>query len=128
MVDKPDFRSAYWQTNVYSVGTAHEVFMARLQKKPVLLVSPHVEFPALDDLRKHLEEKSDSAGVQLLDDLIKQTSLKPNEKGIPSMWYMALLDGEYFFDGFGFAKYASEFGWNTDTKLDERERKFVPQR
>jgi hypothetical protein len=128
MVDTTDFTIAYCPTNVYSVGTVHEIVMARLQYKPVLFVSPPVVFPALDDLRKHFDKKKDEEAAKLLNDLIQQASLKPNEKGIPSMWYMALLDGEYFFDGFGFAKYAKEFGWSTDTRLDQRERDFKPAR
>src|SRR6478672_10390515 len=55
MVDTSDFIIAYCPTNVYSVGTPHEIIMARQQRKPVLLVSPPVRFPALDELRRHLE-------------------------------------------------------------------------
>jgi len=128
MVDTTDFTIAYCPTSVYSVGTVHEIVMARLQYKPVLLVSPPVVFPALDELREYLDQRQDEAAKHLLDSLIEQASLRPNERGIPSMWYMALLDGEYFFDGFGFCDYAKEFGWTTDTKMDDREHKFTPRR
>jgi hypothetical protein len=49
MVDTTDFTIAYCPTNVYSVGTVHEIVMARLQYKPVLFVSPPIAFPALDE-------------------------------------------------------------------------------
>src|SRR3984893_5731664 len=54
MVDTADFLIAYCPTNVYSVGTVHEIAMSRLERKPVLFVSPPVEFPAYEALTKHL--------------------------------------------------------------------------
>ena len=51
MVDISDFVIAYCPTNIYSVGTPHEIIVARQQHKPVLLVSSPVEFSALDRLR-----------------------------------------------------------------------------
>src|SRR5262249_56072378 len=54
MVDTSDFVVAHCPTNVYSVGTPHEIILARQQRKPVLFVSPPVAFPALDELRPHL--------------------------------------------------------------------------
>jgi hypothetical protein len=128
MVDTTDFTIAYCPTNVYSVGTVHEIVMARLQFKPVLFVSPPVAFPALDQLRDHLNAKQDDAGRELLDELIEQSSLRVNERGIPSLWYMALLDGHYFFDGFGFAKYMKDFPSWTHSALDEREERYPPKR
>ncbi|HUJ71741.1 MAG TPA: hypothetical protein VLZ30_05820, partial [Verrucomicrobiae bacterium] len=40
MVDTSDFTISYCPTNIYSVGTPHEIIMATLQHKPVLFVSP----------------------------------------------------------------------------------------
>ena len=48
MVDTSDFTIAYCPTNIYSVGTAHEIILTRQQMKPVLFVSPPVTFPTLD--------------------------------------------------------------------------------
>ena len=45
MVDTSDFIICYCPTNVYSVGTPHEVILANEQRKPVLFVSPYVDFP-----------------------------------------------------------------------------------
>jgi hypothetical protein len=41
---------------------------------------------------------------------------------------MALIDGEYFFDGFGFAKYFKNFRRWSWSPLDEREKKYPPKR
>jgi hypothetical protein len=46
---------------------------------------------------------------------------------MPSMWYMALIDGHYFFDGFGFKPYMDEFGWKPGA-LDAHEEEFPPKR
>ena len=100
MVDTADFLVAYCPTNVYSVGTVHEIALARQQRKPVLFVSPSVEFPAYDALVEHLA--SDPAGKRLLEQLELELPIKPNPRGIPSLWYMPLVGGESFFDGFGF--------------------------
>jgi len=128
MTDISDFLVAYCPTNVYSVGTVHEIAMARLQHKPVLFVSPSVSFPALDELRKHLAASKDSRGAELLEEFIMQAAILENPKAIPSLWYMALLDGDYFFDGFGFTKYFDEFpNWKWSA-LDEREKKRPPLR
>src|ERR1700730_18515886 len=54
MVDTADFVIAYCPANVYSIGTVHEIAMSRLERKPVLFVSPSVEFPAYEALTKHL--------------------------------------------------------------------------
>jgi hypothetical protein len=128
MVDTTDFIIAYCPTNVYSVGTPHEIATARLQRKPVLLVSPPVHFPALEELTNHLRDQRDEKGQQLLRQLTEQLPVRPNERGIPSLWYMALMDGSYFFDGFGFAAYRDRFpNWKPGA-LDEREEKNPPQR
>jgi len=127
MVDTSDFLISYCPTNIYSVGTVHEIVMARLQRKPVLFVSPPVVFPSLEELEQHLKRKGDSQGGKLLDELRTEVPLRPNPDAIPSMWYMTLLDGHYFFDSFGFARYMKKFNWEHG-ELDEREEKFPPKR
>jgi hypothetical protein len=127
MTDISDFLIAYCPTNIYSVGTVHEIVMARLQRKPVLFVSPPVVFPSLEELEQHLKSKGDSQGTKLLDKLSTEVPLRPNPAAIPSMWYMTLLDGHYFFDGFGFARYMKKFNWEHG-ELDDREEKFPPKR
>jgi hypothetical protein len=128
MVDTSDFLVAYCPTNIYSVGTVHEIVMARLQSKPVLFVSPRIKYPALDNLKQHLADNNDQRGQELLKELLKnELPVRPNPGAIPSMWYMALIDGHYFFDGFGFAAYMERFGWERGG-LDEREEEFPPQR
>lgn len=127
MVDASDFLISYCPTNIYSVGTVHEIVMARTQHKPVLFVSPPVSFPSLDALEKHIEEKGDRQGKALLDKLTVEAPLRPNPQAMPSMWYMALVDAHYFFDGFGFKPYMKQFGWDPGD-LDEREDRFPPKR
>lgn len=118
MVDTSDFTIAYCPTNIYSVGTVHEIVLCRQQRKPVLFVSPQIVFPTLSKLRERLKE--DTEGTELLDQLITEIPIKENMRGIPSLWYMTLVGGEYFFDGFGFAKYRRRFGWKR-IPLDDRE-------
>jgi hypothetical protein len=127
MVDTADFVIAYCPTNVYSVGTVHEIAMSRLERKPVLFVSPPVEFPAYKALTKHLAK--DAEGMRLLNKLKDELPIKSNERGIPSLWYMPLVGGENFFDGFGFQlpAYRKRYGWN-GTAIDENERKRPPSR
>lgn len=125
MVDTSDFVVAYCPTNVYSVGTPHEIVMARQQRKPVLFVSPPVTFPALDALRKHLA--LDIKGQRLLSALEAEVPIKENRRGVPSLWYMPLVGGEGFFDGFGFEDYRALYKWSP-TELDRRERAQSPQR
>jgi hypothetical protein len=126
MVDTSDFTVSYCPTNIYSVGTPHEIIMATLQHKPVLFVSPPVSFPSLRALREHL--KNDPAGTALLDKLGREVPIKENPSGIPSLWYLPLIGGENFFDGFGFAAYRKEFGWKAEIPLDAHERRHPPQR
>src|SRR5262245_56238101 len=76
MVDTSDFVVAYCPTNIYSVGTPHEIVVAREQRKPVLFVSPPVRFDALDRLRAHLA--GDREGTKLLDALAAAVPLKDN--------------------------------------------------
>jgi hypothetical protein len=86
-----------------------------------------VTFPVYDELQSHLTQKSDEAGLELLEKLAAQAPLRPNPNALPSMWYMALVDAHYFFDGFGFATYMDEFGWKPGA-LDQHEKDFPPQR
>lgn len=127
MVDISDFVIAYCPTNIYSVGTPHEIIVARQQHKPVLFVSTPVVFPALDKLEEHLSAIGDRQGKSLLGQLAKQVPIKPNPKGTPSLWYMPLMGGDNFFDGFGFDNYRRKFGWSTGPS-DEREKQKSPTR
>lgn len=127
MTDTSDFLIAFVPTNIYSVGTVHEIVMARLQHKPVLFVSPAVTFPAYDDLEAHLKSKKDKQGQKMLADLAAAAPLRSNPGAMPSMWYMALVDGHYFFDGFGFGPYMKRFKWKKGP-LDEHEKAFPPKR
>jgi len=127
MVDTSDFIVAYVPTNVYSVGTPHEIILCRSERKPVLFVSPPVKFPALDRLRGHLSKKGDSEGSKLLKDLEVQIPIKENPDGSPSLWYMPLIGGEHFFDGFGFAQYRDRFKWQR-VEMDDREDAEPPQK
>ena len=124
MVDTSDFMIAYVPTNIYSVGTVHEIVLARQQLKPVLFVSPPVTFPTLEKMREHLRD--DPAGLALLDRLAAEVPIKPNPRAIPSLWYMPLIGGGGFFDGFGFAEYAEKFHWEPNP-ADELERRHPPQ-
>lgn len=124
MVDTSDFTIAYCPTNIYSVGTAHEIILSRQQLKPVLFVSPPVNFPTLDKLRKHL--KADKTGTALLEKLVAEVPVKPNPRAIPSMWYMPLIGAGNFFDGFGFKPYLKKFGWKP-IPMDEQEALHPPK-
>ncbi len=126
MVDTSDFSISYCPTNIYSVGTPHEIIMATLQHKPVLFVSPPIEFPTLQELRTHLQD--DPVGRELLQRLEREIPIKENPRGIPSLWYIPLVGGENFFDGFGFAAYRKRFGWHEDIPIDRHERRFPPKR
>jgi hypothetical protein len=63
MVDTADFVIAYCPTNISSVGTVHEIALARLERKPVLFVSPPVEFPTYDALENNFA--NDATGTCL---------------------------------------------------------------
>lgn len=120
MVDKSDFLISFCPTNTYSVGTVHEIALARQQHKPVLFVSPPIPLRSLADLSDHLEKTGDKAGQKLLTKLQQEQPMKVNPNGAPSLWYMGMLPGDYFFDGFGFAAYQKKFGWKRSS-LDEME-------
>lgn len=130
MTDLSDFVIAYCPTNIYSVGTVHEIAVARQQHKPVLLVTPQLHAPALTQFKEHLAKLENGEQTRVLfDELTREFALRANPKGIPSLWYMAMLDHEdYFFDGFGFAKYATEFEWEAYAPLDQREKDHPPVR
>ena len=126
MVDTSDFSISYCPTNIYSVGTPHEIITATMQHKPVLFVSPPIVFPTLHKLREHL--RNDPAGAELLQRLERELPIKENPSGIPHLWYVPLVGGENFFDGFGFAPYRRRFGWHTDIMIDHHEKQFPPKR
>jgi len=126
MVDTSDFTISYCPTNIYSVGTPHEIIMATLQHKPVLFVSPPIVFPTLQHLREHLQD--DPVGTELLKRLEMEIPIKENPRGIPSLWYIPLVGGENFFDGFGFAPYRKRFGWTEEIPIDRHEKRFPPKR
>jgi hypothetical protein len=127
MVDTSDFIIAFVPTNVYSVGTPHEIILCRSERKPVLFVSPPVKFPALTRLQDHLAKKGDSEGSRMLKELEVQIPIKENPDGSPSLWYMPLIGGEHFFDGFGFARYRDRFKWQR-VEMDDREDAVPPQK
>jgi hypothetical protein len=92
MTDISDFVIAFVPTNIYSVGTVHEIITARNQLKPVLLISPPISydfFPALKSLTG--EQKK----------ALKFYGLKENPHGLPSQWYGNVVGGHNMFDGFG---------------------------
>jgi len=129
MVDISDFVIAFCPTNIYSVGTVHEIVVARSQHKPVLFVSPPVEFPSLEGLQDELA--GDEKLSALLDELEAEIPIRTNTRGIPSLWYLPLVGSESFFDGFGFRerRFLAEFpGWKEPSPLDTRELTQPPRR
>ncbi|HKZ01515.1 MAG TPA: hypothetical protein VJ180_04710, partial [Pyrinomonadaceae bacterium] len=64
---------------------------------------------SLEALREHLRE--DRKGRKLLEKLLEEVPVKDNSTGVPSLWYMPLVGGENFFDGFGFTPYVKRFHW-----------------
>lgn len=130
MTDLADFLIAYCPTNVYSVGTVHEIATARLQHKPVLLVTPPLDLDSTaQELRAHLSSRDDKKALEILDRMDTEHPRKSNPTAAPSLWYMAMLEHEdYFFDGFGFEAYRERMGWTEVTELDERELRHPPKR
>jgi hypothetical protein len=63
----------------------------------------------------------------MLKDLEEQVPIKENPIGSPSLWYMPLIGGEHFFDGFGFAQYRDRFKWQR-VEMDDREDANPPQK
>ncbi len=110
------------------MGTVHEIALARQQHKPVLFVSPRTPIPALQKLEDHLDSHSDEEGKRILKELLLQQPIRPNTNGAPSIWYMGILDGDYFFDGFGFDHYRRRYPAWRWSQLDELERRSPPER
>jgi len=127
MVDVSDFVVAYVPSNVYSVGTPHEIIQCRQQRKPVLFVSPSISFPSLGKLEEHLRARADKEGGELLNSLKTEVPINENPTGAPSLWYMPLIGGEHFFDGFGFSQYRASFKWEP-IDLDEHENRHPPNK
>lgn len=129
MVDISDFVIAYCPTHVYSVGTVHEIVVARSQHKPVLFVSPPIEFAALQALRDAVA--GDPKLKQLVETLENDVPIRENPAGTPSLWYLPLIGSESFFDGFGFQQpqFLEQFPhWGESSPLDEREHENPPKR
>jgi hypothetical protein len=129
MVDISDFVIAYCPTNIYSVGTVHEIVVARSQHKPVLFVSPPTYFEALQELKQYVAD--DPKLRALIESLETEIPIKENAAGTPSLWYLPLIGSESFFDGFGFQKphYLEQFNnWREPSPLDQRELKEPPKR
>jgi hypothetical protein len=128
MVDISDFIIAYCPTNIYSVGTVHEIVVARQQRKPVLFVSPPVTFPAF----KQLQEKAanDSELKEIVAELESEIPIRQNELGIPSLWYMSVVGSENFFDGFGFSlpAFSDHLTHGNPTRLEKIELEHPPKR
>jgi hypothetical protein len=118
MVDLSDFVIAYCPTNLYSVGTPHEIVLARQQRKPVLLVSPPLPFRAWPVLKERLSR--DPKLKALLEEAELEVIANENANGAPSQWYMTLVGSEAFFDGFGWDLYREKFKWPRN-HLDQRE-------
>src|SRR5476649_2041362 len=83
MVDTSDFTISYCPTNIYSVGTPHEIITATVKHKPVFFVSQTVNFPTFHKFRKHL--KNDRKGAKLLAQLEWEVPIKENPRAIPSL-------------------------------------------
>jgi hypothetical protein len=61
-----------------------------------------------------------------LEEFLIESAIKENPSGVPSLWYMPLVGGEHFFDGFGFKNYIDEFHWERNS-TDELEDAYVPK-
>jgi len=92
MVDLADFIMTFVPTNIYSVGTVHEIVIARLQLKPVMMISPPIKYDFFPEIARLSEETKN---------VLKFYGLKENPHGIPSQWYGNIVGGHYMFDGFG---------------------------
>ncbi len=92
MTDVADFLISFVPTNIYSVGTVHEIITARNQHKPVLMVSPPVRYDFFPELAALSAQERKA---------LKYYGLKENPKGIPSQWYGNIVGGRNMFDGFG---------------------------
>jgi hypothetical protein len=92
MTDLADAVIAFVPTNIYSVGTVHEIVLARSQFKPVLMISPPVNYDFFPEIASLPEETKR---------VLKFYGLKENPAGIPSQWYGNVVGGNNMFDGFG---------------------------
>ncbi len=92
MTDISDFVTAFVPTNIYSVGTVHEIITARNQLKPVLMVSPPISYDFFPALAKLTDQQKEA---------LKFYGLKENRHGLPSQWYGNIVGGHNMFDGFG---------------------------
>ncbi len=88
MVDKSDFLISFCPTNTYSVGTVHEIALARQQHKPVLFVSPPIPLRSLTELRDHLLQTGDEKGQELLQKLQQEQPMKeiPTARPASGTW------------------------------------------
>jgi len=92
MTDLSDFVVAFVPTNIYSVGTVHEIIVARQQQKPVLMISPPIRYDLFPELAALSAEEKRA---------LKFAGFKENPQGIPSQWYGNIVGGRNMFDGFG---------------------------
>jgi hypothetical protein len=92
MTDLSDFVVAFVPTNIYSVGTVHEIIVARQQQKPVLMISPPIRYDFFPELAALTDEAKRA---------LKFAGFKENPQGIPSQWYGNIVGGRNMFDGFG---------------------------
>lgn len=92
MTDISDFVVSFVPTNIYSVGTVHEIITARNQLKPVLLVSPPIRYDFFPELKSLTPSQLKA---------LKFYGLKENPAGLPSQWYGNIVGGHNMFDGFG---------------------------
>ncbi len=92
MTDMADFVLAFVPTNIYSVGTAHEIVVSRWQHKPVLLISPPIKYDFFPEIATLPQDAKD---------VLKFYGLKENPNGIPSQWWGFIVGGNNMYDGFG---------------------------
>ena len=79
MVDTSDFVVAYVPTNIYSVGTPHEIILCRQQRKPVLFVSPPIAFPTLAELAGASRKKAATTkAMSFLSSVVDEVPIKEN--------------------------------------------------
>ena len=110
MVDTSDFLVAYVPTNVYSVGTRHEMILCRQQRRPVSCLSVRQFNFRARPIARSFGQQGRQGWLCLTQAARKPSpSKRENPTGSPSLWYMPLIGGEHFFDGFGFAEYQDRF-------------------
>jgi hypothetical protein len=89
MVDTSDFMIAYCPTNIYSVGTPHEIITATIQHKPVLFVARRSVSHVARTTRTPGER---SRRREMLARLEKEIPIKNARHS--ELWYMPLVGGE----------------------------------